>query len=60
MIKISPSILSAVANLKASWRLEDAGADFAHIDVMDGHLFEYINRRVVSMYRYPSAPRCAQ
>lgn len=39
MIKVSPSILSAdFANLERDLhRLEAAGADFAHVDVMDGH-----------------------
>lgn len=39
MIKVSPSILSAdFANLESELlRLEKAGADMAHVDVMDGH-----------------------
>ncbi len=39
MIKVSPSILSAdFANLESEIkRLENAGADMAHVDVMDGH-----------------------
>ncbi len=39
MIKVSPSILSAdFANLESEMkRLENAGADMAHVDVMDGH-----------------------
>ena len=39
MVKIAPSILSAdFANLQSELgRLESAGADFAHVDVMDGH-----------------------
>ena len=39
MIKIAPSILSAdFANLEAAVRAaEDAGADYIHVDVMDGH-----------------------
>ena len=39
MIKIAPSILSAdFANLEDSVRAaEDAGADYIHVDVMDGH-----------------------
>ncbi len=39
MIKVSPSILSAdFANLESELhRLEAAGADMAHVDVMDGH-----------------------
>lgn len=39
MIKIAPSILSAdFANLHSDVkRVEDAGADMLHIDVMDGH-----------------------
>ncbi len=39
MIKVSPSILSAdFANLESELkRLENAGADMAHVDVMDGH-----------------------
>ena len=38
-IKISPSILSAdFSQLGAEIkRLEDAGADLIHVDVMDGH-----------------------
>ena len=39
MIQVSPSILSAdFANLERDLkRLEEAGADLAHVDVMDGH-----------------------
>ena len=39
MIKISPSILSSdFANLeKELSAIADAGADLAHVDVMDGH-----------------------
>ncbi len=39
MIQISPSILSAdFANLERDLkRIKDAGADLAHVDVMDGH-----------------------
>lgn len=39
MVKISPSLLSAdFTNLRAEIaRLEEAGADMIHIDVMDGH-----------------------
>ncbi len=39
MIKIAPSLLSAdFGNLaNEAKRVEDAGADFLHVDVMDGH-----------------------
>ena len=39
MIKLAPSMLSAdFANLAQSIKeIEDAGADFLHLDVMDGH-----------------------
>lgn len=39
MIQVSPSILSAdFANLERDLkRIKDAGADLAHVDVMDGH-----------------------
>ena len=41
MIKVSPSILSAdFVNLERDIRaLTPAGADYVHIDVMDGELF---------------------
>ena len=39
MIKLSPSILSAdFANLERDVRvIADAGCDYVHVDVMDGH-----------------------